>query len=127
VIEEIGEIQVSVRFNTSAIENMIAASSYETLDPDQEDLLTFRLYDNNGNVYQSPVYVGTDSFLMYRYYKVVFDGIDLKNSPPNWLRIDIFVKGQASKDPFAMIPIYENNVDYSKFKDYKLGKEECPA
>ena len=127
VIDEIGEIQVSVRFNTSAIENMIAASSYETLDPEDADLLTFRLYDNNGKVYEAPVYVGTESFLMYRYYKVVFDGIDLKDNPPNWIRIEIFVKGQTSAEPFAMVPIYENNVDYAKFKDYKLGKEERPA
>lgn len=130
VIEGAGELQVSVRFNESSVKNMEKKYGLSGLDKGDKDLLYFRIYDNENytgakDTYITPSYVGTDSFLMYNYYKLVFDGIDFKN-PPKWIRLEIFVKGQKDEKPFAMVVIYENNENYALFEEYKLSKEERP-
>ena len=63
---------------------------------------------------------------MYRYYKLVFDGIDFGEDKDKieWIRLEIFVKGQDGQAPFAMIPIYENNDGYSSFKELELSEED---
>ena len=128
VIEDIGELQVSVRLNfSSAIENLKNRYSITELDENDKELFTFRLYDNNGNIYENPVYVGTDSFMMYRYYKLVFDGVVFGEDYPNWIRLEIFMKGQTDSEPCGMVPIYENNVDYSLFEDYIISDKELPS
>jgi hypothetical protein len=66
---------------------------------------------------------------MYKYYKLVFDGVPLTlegEDKIGWIRLEIFVKGQKGDKPYAMIPIYENSSDYSKFTDYKLSNGEVP-
>ncbi len=129
VIEGAGELQISVRFNKSSIANMEKKYGLSGLNKDDKELLSFRLFASDGTnqavICEAPTYVGTDSFLMYNYYKLAFDGIDFKN-PPKWIRIEIFVKGQKDEAPFAMIPIYENNENYAVFEEYKLSKEERP-
>lgn len=120
VIDEIGELQVSLRYNVSVIDTMYSRLGLSDLDADDPELISFRLCDNDGNIYEPPVYVGEDSFMMYRFRKLVFNGIDLKNDPPEWIRLEVFVKGQTDTEPYAMIPIYENNVDYSLFEDYEI-------
>ena len=126
VVAEIGQIQLSVRFNRSAIENMEALLELSDLDPNDPELLTFRLYDNTGRIYENVAYAGRDTFAMYYYYKLVFEDIKFGEDYPNWIRLEVFVKGQSSEEPFAMVPIYENNVDYSLFKDYELSGKEHP-
>ena len=131
VIRECGELQVSVRFNTSAIENIEKELSLEGLSPDDTNLFIFRLY-KNGETDSYERVVGrlseviTDSKLMYRYYKLVFDGIDFGEGEDKieWIRLEVFVRGQSSDKPFAMIPIYEDNVNYSTFNEYKLSEED---
>ena len=135
VIEGAGELQVSVRYNLSTLENIKAKYGFSELNPDDPELLSFRLvasrFDASADAYKevvlanAPSYVATDSFMMYRYYKLAFDGIDFSN-PPVWIRIEIFVKGQTEEKPFAMIPIYENNETYSVFKDYDFKRKERP-
>lgn len=135
VIEGAGELQVSVRYNLSTLENIEAKYGLSGLSADDEKLFSFRLvassFDITENKYktkvisEAPSYIGTDSFMMYRYFKLAFDGINFKN-PPVWVRIEIFVDGQTGEEPFAMIPIYENNEDYAIFEDYELKREERP-
>lgn len=131
VIRECGELQVSVRFNTSAIEYIEKELGLDGLSPDDSELLIFRLY-KNGETDSYERVVGrlceviTDSKLMYRYYKLVFDGIDFGEDKDKieWIRLEIFVKGQDGQAPFAMIPIYENNDGYSSFKELELSEED---
>ena len=138
VIEGAGELQVSVRYNLSTLENIEAKYGLSDLDPEDLNLLSFRLvassFDSALNDYKqtvicdAPSYVGTESFMMYRYFKLAFDGIDFEN-PPVWIRIEIFVNGQTDVEPFAMVPIYENSKGddgYDIFKDYELGRKERP-
>ena len=71
-----------------------------------------------------------DSFLMYRYYKLVFDdvelGLDEGEEKVEWLRLEIELLG-AKEKTFFYVPIYENNKGYSDFKEYKLSKGEIPS
>ena len=135
IVEGAGELQVSVRYNLSTLENIEAKYGLENLDADDSELLSFRLC---GSVYSSevgdgveeiiaeaPSYVGMDSAMMYRYFKLAFDGIDF-NREIFWMRIEIFVKGQTDDEPFAMIPIYENHETYNIFEEYELSGKERP-
>ncbi len=133
VIEGAGELQLSVRYNLSTIENIKTKYGLSGISAEDENLLSFRLVassfvgvDENGKnkyktsvIAEEPSYAGRDSFMMYRYFKLAFDGIDFKN-PPVWIRIEIFVNGQKNEEPFAMVPIYENNETYSVFEDYDV-------
>jgi hypothetical protein len=127
VIPEIGELQVSIRHNLSAFENIKADHGIELSDPEGDNFI-FRLYDNTGRVYEAPIYVDRASSLMYHYYKLVFDGVDFgtEAAPTNWIRLEVFVKGMDSDAKPYMIPIYENNEDYSKFSEYEIPKGVIP-
>ncbi len=163
IIKGAGELQLSVRFNSAALERMIAASEYETLVRDDPDLLTFRLVDNYGFVYDAVAYKEYDKSLFYNYYKLVFSGIEFEDyangdfpklheftyknelgkyvtetietagKHPEWIRLEIFVKGQKTeideggmKVPFAAVAVYENNSSYNKFTPYELSDKELP-
>jgi len=135
VIEGAGELQFSVRYNRSTLDNIKLKYGITDLDPEDKELLSFRLvaskYDKSIGKYKevvladSPSYVDMDSFMMYHYYKLAFDGIDFTD-PPVWIRVEVFVKGQTDDKPFAMVPVYENNEDYAQFDDYELGRKEHP-
>ena len=66
---------------------------------------------------------------MYRYCKLVFDGIDFDGEDVGeaieWIRLEVFIDGVKDGHPF-MIPIYENNEGYSKFEEYSLSSKERP-
>jgi len=146
VIPELGQLQVSLRYNVSL---MRALDEDETLEldspsPDDPTLFTFRLYKSGDSKNEADHLVGTlvaceqDSFLMYRYYKLVFDGIDfgsveydengevISDDEIDWIRLEVFVKGDTEAEPYSKIAIYENNEGYSKFTDYKLSHGEAP-
>ena len=135
VIEGAGELQFSLRYNVSTLENVKSKYKIKDIDADSSDLFSFRLvaskFDAESDGYKqvvladSPSYEGFDSFMMYRYYKLAFDGIDFEN-PPVWIRVEVFVNGQPTDEPFAMICVYENNENYALFESYDLKKEERP-
>ncbi len=132
VIKGAGELQISVRFNNSALDAMQEKSSVEALDAADPELLSFRLVDNYGYVYDSLALKEYDSALMYHYYKLSFVGIEFENygdgTYPEWIRLEVFIKGQIDTEkPFAMIPIYENNADHNTFEDYILNDKELPV
>ncbi len=130
VVKDAGELQISVRFNSSAVEEMLKASTYDELSPSDPELLTFRIVDNYGYTYEAP-YAKYDSKLMYHYYKLAFSGVEFRDhgdgTYPEWIRLEIFIKGQKdTSKPFSMIPVYENNEIYSRFQSYELSNEELP-
>lgn len=128
VVDGAGELQVSVRYNNSALENIKTKLNLEALNADSEELFSFRLCDNYGRYY-APTHISTDDMLMYHYYKLAFDGIPFNEEGvnyPEWIRLEVFVEGQKSTDPFAMVLVYENHADFSKFEEYTLSGEEHP-
>ena len=66
--------------------------------------------------------------MMYRYYKLAFDSIYFGEGDDKieWIRLEVFVKGQSEATPFAMIPIYEDNADFYYFSEYVIPKECLP-
>ena len=130
VINGADQLQVSVRYNVSAIGFFEEKYGVTGLDADDEDLISFRLVDNYGRVYDNVSYVGADSMMMYRYRKVVFDDVILEGNEdgkdPEWIRIEFFIKDLSGDEPYSMIPVYENNEVYNVFNDYTLSDEEKP-
>ena len=135
IIPELGQLQLSVRYNISMLSSLEQDLSLSDLSPDDKDLFTFRLYmsgeseDEAEHIVGRLDYVGFDSFLMYRYYKLVFDDIDFKMDSEdkiNWIRLEIFVNGVSDDKPYSMVAVYENNESYDTFKEYKLSGGERP-
>ncbi|MBQ8719414.1 MAG: hypothetical protein IJY65_00060 [Clostridia bacterium] len=128
IIDGVDQLQLSVRFNVSAMADIEERYKLENLDPDDETLLSFRLYDNYGRAYEDIVYSERDSFAMYRYYKLVFDGVVLEDTGdgkfPEWIRLEVFVGD--NEEPYSYVLVYENNVDFSTFSDYALSAKEKP-
>lgn len=133
VIRGVSQLQLSVRFNVSFIDALNEKYGVE-LDSDDADLLSFSLsvkpVDVEGAEYVTTgelSYVGTDKMLMYRYYKLVFNGVDFSSqgSDKVWIRLEINVNGAETDEPY-MILVYENTDDYSKFEEYKLSEKEKP-
>lgn len=135
VIAGADQLQVSARFNNSLPE-IIKEEYGIDIDPKNPDTFDFRLVRNNPENSNEPLVVGSlsvklsDSAMMYEYYKLVFDevdfGLDEGENAVNWIRLEIFLNGADSDEPIAMIPIYENNENYSSFSDYKLSAKEKP-
>ncbi len=134
VITDIGELQVSARYNVSLMKSLKSEFGIEA-DTDDTSLFTFTLARNPRAEGEEPIEIGSlsvaefESVLLYRYYKLVFDGIDFGlqegEEPVKWIRLEIRVNGVDMEQPY-MIPIYENNEDYSTFEDYEFSKEEKP-
>ncbi len=137
VIEGAGQIQFSLRLNTSIIDTI--KKDYGADVEISEDTFTFELYrdprvdgDENTPLVAEKIgeltYCGYDSFAMYRYYKLVFDGIDFEaglDTAIEWIRVEISINGVMMDSPY-MIAIYENNEAHSRFIDYKPSKSEKP-
>lgn len=136
VVKDVGYLQLTLRYNTS-----LAASLSENfgtdVDIDDRALYSFRLAKNpDGEQTGTLVYSEWESFMMYRYCKLVFEDVDFgtEEDPVNWIRLEIMIDGvqytdkqdNTKKDKVFMIPVYENNVSYSKFSEYKLSSDEVP-
>lgn len=133
VIPEINQIQVSVRYNTSLMQSIKEKYGVE-LDADAENLFDYKLSviplsKNDGTAIPTGTLsaVKTDKMLMYRYNKLVFNGVDLTLDGEDevWIRLEITVKGIEMEKPY-MILIYEDTAD-AKFEEYKLSSGEKPS
>lgn len=135
VIPGCGEIQLSLRYNASVGKNFLSEYGFDGFDPDDSEQFSFRLWrdgkDDEDEGYEVGKLVAAEwsSFSMYRYFKLVFDGIDFDGETSEdkieWIRLEIFVDGVEKDTPF-MVPIYENNEGYSKFEKYVPSKGERP-
>lgn len=122
--EDIGQLQVTVRYNKASL-GYIGEELSEVLE-DKEGIFDYRLTDNNGKSYEvSSRYFDTRA--MYRYEKLVFDGVDFsteRGDEVKWMRLEVFIRGAEADEPYAMVAVYENNENYSRFDDYKLSRKE---
>ena len=133
VIKDIGELQITLRYNTSLKDTLATEYKLPDFDVNGKEAFTFRLWRDSTEGNEDGFEVGTltvadfDSYAMYRYFRLVFDGIDFSKDEGEdkieWLRLEIFIDG--IKEPF-MIPVYENNSDHSLFAEYELSGGERP-
>lgn len=130
VIPAAGELQISARYNESALTSIAAHYGLDALSSDP-DTFSFRLTDNEGRDYGAPSYIACDAYAMYHYYKLAFDNIAFDapsdgGEAPKWIRLEIFVKGATDEKPFSYVAIYENNEDNAVFSDIKINHKEYP-
>ena len=133
VIDGAGQIQVSVRYNDSIYEAF--GQKYGVEVSDGTDSFRYTLWRDPIEEKGKPVFVAEvsevidDSLLMYRYKKLVFNGVDLGldegEDKVEWLRLEIELLGTKEKTVFT-VPIYENNEKYSSFSEHKLSSGEKP-
>ena len=132
IIPEINQLQVSVRYNTSIIQTIKEKYGVE-LNPEAENNFEFSLWFIPFYEGSTPIKMATlsneitDSKLMYRYYKLVFDDVklDMEGTKEFWVALQIRINGVEMKEPYQVL-IYENTKEYSKTEEYSLSSKEHP-
>lgn len=123
VIPGAENLQIALRYNLSTL-TALSEEYGVAMDQDSPDLFSFRLADNTGRIYETAAYDGFSSRMIYRYHKLVFDGVDLSDAV-KWIRLEIFLAGaEDGEEPVGRVLIYENNEDYAKFTPYRLSRRE---
>ncbi len=138
VIPEAGQLQLSLRYNDALRDDIAKEYSLSELPEDLSELFVFKLRrSGEGKEGEAGVPLAAtvtpvirESFLMYRYVKLVIDGIDFgaedSEEKINWIRLEVYIKGGSDDEPFSGNLIYENHEQYSKFDDYVLSPGEAP-
>ncbi len=133
VCRDAGYLQITLRFNTSLVRT-IEEKYGVTVDLSDNSEFTFRLYrSGDGGEIGTLANVEWDEFIMYRYAKLTFEDVEFGegDTAVSWIRLEVFVNGvdsdknKAGVQPF-MIPVYENNSEYSRFTEYHLSRGEIP-
>ena len=129
IVKSAGQLQLSVRYNASIFDT-IEEKYGVRLEGDPETLFTFTIervpYEGDAFVIGELDYLTTDSFAMYTYYKLVFDGVEfLPDGTNDWIRLKITVNGIPTADPYYIL-VYENTDTYSSFGEYKISAKEAP-
>ena len=134
VIEDADQLQVSLRFNDAIFDSFKQEYGVDISELGAQ-AFRFSLVRDPIEEKGDPIEIAAtpdivaDQLLMYRYYKLVFDkvdfGLDEGENKVEWIRLEIELLGAKEKTVFA-VPIYENNKDYSEFKDYRLSSGEKP-
>ena len=134
VVTDADHLQISLRYN-DAIHATFLEKYGVDISESGFDAFTFRLVRNPLTDDGEPVVLAEnpeiirDSLIMYRYAKLVFDGVefglDAGENKAEWIRLEIELVG-AKKPTVFMIPVYENNADYASFDEYKLSAKERP-
>ena len=131
LVDEIDQLQITVRYNKSLIDS-ISKELDADLDDKSAELFDFRLVASFGEgdmrTYDTVSDTVFDSFLMYRYHKLVFDAVEFDTETqgsPYWIRLEVVLKSDPSGKSYK-IPIYQNEESYSDFDIYSLSGEEKP-
>ena len=134
VVTEADHLQISLRYN-DAIDAVFLEKYGVDISESGFDAFNFRLVRNPMTEEGEPVVLAEnpevidDSIMMYRYAKLVFDGVefglDEGENKAAWIRLEIELVG-AEKPTVFMIPVYENHSEYASFDEYKLSAKERP-
>ena len=142
LIPDINQLQVTLRYNTSLMKTLEEKYGITGLDPDG-DIFDYTLVAMRKGDEADPdtpdaeqgtsmdarlVATETDSLLMYRYVKLVFDGVDLgtegEDSAVDWIRLEVRVKGDETAGPFMILIYYSS--DRFPLLPYELSDKEIP-
>ena len=132
VVRDAGEIQCTIRYNSSVFERLSAKHGVE-LDP-ETTVFRFTLERNpesEGGVAEEIgelTYDGTKTVVMYTYRKLAFSGIDFGTGEDRirWLRVRITIDGVDMGKEEYLIPIYHDHEQFDKFEEYELSENEVP-
>lgn len=126
ICEDSGELQITLRINDAGYSDIAERYKVQSVDTVARSL-SFRLTDNYGRTYGDVSFLHTTEYAMYHYYKLCFSGIDFTApadglGAPEWIRLEVLYVGEDK--PYSYMLIYENNEDFSDFRDYSVtGKE----
>ena len=135
VVPEGQNLQITLRYNESALANVAAFYGLAQTPTPQENMFRFRLYVSYGEkdgaavykTYESSYSAETERFF-YHYIKLAFDGVDFENAV--WMRVDIYYGGEEKC--FGSVPVYESGADVSgqhvayPLKEYRVPREVLP-
>ena len=135
VVEDAGNLQVTVRYNESTLPKVAAFYKLKETPAPADGLFRYTLTasykteseEGDYRTYNAS-YLHEDDAYMYRYGKLVFDGVDFKDAV--WMRVDIYF-GDEEK-PFGHICVYEaeasdgENIVKMPFSKYKIDEEDLP-
>ncbi len=134
-VKEAGNLQVTLRYNESTLPKVAGFYGLAEVPEASDGLFRYTLtasYNETeeGESYRTypASYLAEDEAYMYRYGKLVFDGVDFEGAA--WMRVDIYF-GEEEK-PFGHICVYEarafdgERVIEMPFKDYTPDKEDLP-
>ena len=135
VVPEAGNLQVTVRYNESCLSRVAAFYKLPTTPESGEGLFRYTLTASYNTVeegedfrtYEASMLI-EDSAFMYRYGKLVFDGVDFEGAA--WMRVDIYYGEEDT--PFGHICVYEartydgENMLDVPLEDYTVEKEDLP-
>ncbi|MBQ2719076.1 MAG: hypothetical protein IJF73_03305 [Clostridia bacterium] len=128
VAPETGSLQVTVRYNRSTLSSL-AAEHGDAFDPEADRPFTYRIFCSRGAAADGVTPVGEehtpvdsrrDSFAIYEYERLAFEGLELDGV--YWVRLDIYRAG--AEEPEGSIVIYENHEKYNEFEDYNVKNGE---
>ena len=132
VIPGINQLQISVRYNVSLMDAIKEKYGVELSADDElfEFSLSIIPIREGGS---EPIATGTlsvsemESFMMYRYYKLVFNDVQLTvpDCEEVWIRLEIRLKDVDKAEPYQVL-IYEDTEE-TEFENYKLSSKERPA
>ncbi len=140
VTDAAGQLQITVRFN-EALSKALKNNYGTDIDIENADNFSFRLVKVPLEEDSEPVEIGTltevktDSYMMYRYFKLVFNDIDFEaeneSEIKSWIRLEITVEGARDivdgvdkGEKVFMVLIYDGS---SRFSEYDIPKKELPA
>ena len=128
VVPSTGSLQVTVRYNKSTL--LALSERYgDGFDAEAEAPFVYRIFCSTGTAEDGETIVGEtylpldsrkDSFAMYYYERLAFEGVELDGV--YWIRLEIYRLGEEK--PEGSIVIYENHEKYNKFEEYKVTSEE---
>lgn len=131
VIEGANQLQISLRYNSS-IFNTIKSKYGVDLDPESENLFSFKLqrvpFDEGSESYDIGKLdtVISDEALMYTYYKLVFDDVEFLGADElDWIRLEVTLNGVENAEPYYIL-VYERSEQYGRFEEYELRGGERP-
>ena len=147
IVRDIGRVQFTIRLNTSAYENIAKEYKVDPSEITDDVKFSFRLFRNNVNNLTGGVSyidddyifyecdsvgeietVETDSLLMYRYFRIVIDGVDFNgvndDDVARWLSLAIYVDGYSEGTPYTSLLVYENNETYSTFTELEITERD---
>ena len=136
VVPEAGNLQITLRHNKSTLAKVAAYYGLPETPAVADGLFRYELTVSyvNGETevektYKNYSYLAESSFLMYRYAKLVFDGVDFTNAV--WMRVDIYYGDET--ESFGEICVYESRTDNGAgeivdrpLSNYKISKGDLP-
>lgn len=115
-IEDIGEFQITVRYNNSTLERL---DEYYSDRVDAGECFVFTLTDDSGKLYDTYKYASSENFI-YNFRRLVFENVDISSADKLYLNIFYSNDISSSSPMFVSFKVYDSEVSEIK------SEVKCP-